>query len=166
MTNPKFPGFELLVEAQDRFRAELKTRAAVSCPCCNRTAKVYKRHITAPMARFLLWLARHSKLNNVEWVHIDEIPQEIFLPARGDYSKLAFWRLIENMPNDRPETKNSGFWKLGPAAVPYLAGEPMPYTAFVLFGDCIGFSDDKTTISDALDEEFDYAALMEYDFAA
>jgi hypothetical protein len=152
------PGKDL---SDERF--ELKQRLtqgeSVRCPCCEQTAKVYRRTIHAGMAAQLIRIYR-AGLNQPEgWVPVDEIYSH---GASGDYAKLRFWGLIE--PKDqRTATDNaSGYWRVTPRGEDFVLSKVrVPSHVLVYNNEKIGVDDTvRVDIRAALGSQFDYQQLM------
>lgn len=141
----------------------LKNRdAGVSCPCCDRFIKVYKRSLHASMG---YWLVRFYKayLHEDRWWHINELCQNKKGISTGDYSYLECWGLLKHKMNEDSETKDSGLWKITENGIRFVKGEIlMPKKAHILnvSTNVIDFSEEKVSIHDVLRKKFDYYELM------
>lgn len=69
------------------------------CPCCGQRMQLYRRKITAPMARVLIFLCRmYSRFPDCEPVALESVLRRVFkggLPRGNNHSLLRHWGLIE-----------------------------------------------------------------------
>lgn len=135
------------------------------CLLCGRHAKLYKRKLNSGMARMLIVLFNMSLDLPPEangWVHVSRILLQSGVNAVAqEYSKLRFWGLLEERPNDNPETPGSGFWRVTLLATNFVRGlTSVPRRVFVYDNQCLGHSDERTTIQEALGDRFNYEELM------
>lgn len=136
-------------------------KTGTPCPCCGQICKLYRRHINAPMARFLIWLVR-SYEQNPRWVHLKQFPMIQNRRGGGDYGKLMHWGLVEQKPNtDDPDKRTSGEWRPTPKGIEFARQRISIPEALFLYDNVLqGFSDKKTDIVGALGQEFSYQELM------
>jgi len=112
-----------LREVREEVRAGRLSRDGVTCPACDRLAKVYRRRINVGMCRVLLDLARHYRDTDGEWA---KIGVGGLATSGGDYSKMRWWGLIESPPEDAERADGSarvGLWRITPLGVQFLRGE-------------------------------------------
>lgn len=125
----------------------------VKCPCCTQLAKVYRRTITAPMAMTLI---RAYRQNRRLWFNLPALA-----PRGGDDAKLRYWMFIEEMPNENPKTRTSGWWRITEYGERFVLGElAVPKYAHIYDGRVLKMSGEKIDIKQALKNKFDYAELM------
>lgn len=145
---------ETIKEAKDFLRASYVRGA--TCPCCGLFVKLYKRKMGSVMARCLI---RLSHLDG--YVHVREIVQGISDTGTNDFSKLLYWGLIEELPNKDAKKKTSGYWRITPKGRDFVNRRIMvPRHVFVFNAVALKFSDETTSIIDALGAKFDYHELM------
>jgi len=153
-------GETTLEEARARLRE--KWLEGAECPCCRQFVKRYRRKLNSAMAMFVIALYReHQRVGFRTWVHGTEILRERASdPGRG---KLAWWGLVEEMPNPDDESKKtSGLWRLTVDGRAFacarlrVASHSLSYN-----GECLGLEGDLIDIHQALGRKFNYAELME-----
>ena len=149
-----------------------RVRRGAVCPCCDQMAKLYKRKLNSSMA-FALVLIRQAFLTQTDWLHVPEYLTKVCRNSRyakysattrgGDWSKLVHWKLIVPM-NDETRGDGStrvGFYKVTDLGIDFVDGRvSVPKHAFLYAQKCIRMSEDKTTISEALGDKFNYGELM------
>ena len=132
----------------------------VDCPCCGQFAKLYRRHLNAPMAVVLIWLVRAYRADP-RWYHIKEFPEVQNRKAGGDFAKLIHWGVVEQQANEDDTKRTSGMWRPTEAGTLFAQDETKTARfALIYNGELRGWSDDTTTIRRALGVHFDYAELM------
>lgn len=122
------------------------------CPCCGQFAKVYHRSLNCGMATSLVRMYRRFGL---EWQHIPTT-----IPARSrEEGKLAFWELIEEKDEQRPDSGRAGCWRVTEKGEAFIhKGLAVPKYVNIYNGECLGFDGPLITINDV--KKFDYAELM------
>ncbi len=148
---------ETIKEAKQYLRQNFDKGEAVGCPCCGQLVKRYKRKLGSPQTKALILL---YKLNqNSDWVHIREIVKEV--NVHGDFAKMLHWKVIEQLPNDSPQKKNSGLWKITELGKQFVKGEILlPSHVYLFDSKFIGYSDTTTSVKQSLGKKFNYAELM------
>lgn len=144
-----------LEDAKDWLRMHLDEGAR--CPCCMQYAKVYRRKIHAAMARDLCRAYRTAGGGRL--FHV----RTVLGHDGGDFAKLAYWGLIEELDATRDDGSNrAGMWRITPLGVDYIRNRiRLPKYARVYDGRCLGLDDSEVAgIIDALGTRFDYSALM------
>lgn len=124
-----------------------------TCPCCGQFAKTYKRKLNSQMARFLIGLL-HAPTDCGGWAKTRD-----FLPvgqkASTDGTYLVHWELIERKKH------HSGVYAITAKGRRFATGQiRVPRHVFLYDGRRLGFSDDSTSITGALGNQFDYHELM------
>lgn len=144
---------ETLQEARQHVQDHV--HEGVVCPCCDRHIKVYARRVTRVLVEFLraLYRMRAFGINPHRFVEVSaELGKDM---ARGDYSKLAYWNLIEQHP------EHTGLWRVTPEGVAFLNGSlRIPVHAFVLRNEVLGYSDDTVDVSQAFGSAFSLDEVM------
>ena len=136
--------------------------AGTVCPCCRQFAKVYRRALNAPMARWLIWIVK-AFLVECRWYDFRESPMIQARKGGGDFAKLLHWGLIQTAePSQVQNTKRtSGLYRPTSKGINYALGRmSVPSHVFLYNNTVAGWSDKKVTIQEALGEQFDYRALM------
>jgi len=148
----KDPTKVTLEGAKKWLRAVFKSKDFAECPCCAQTVKHYKRKLNSGMARALIMLFRLAGVDG--WVDVSVLSKEQRLDLQHlEYTRLRYWKLIE--------AQAKGVWRLTPKGRDFLLnGTRVPHTAFEYNKRAFGFSDDYTTLKEALGDHFDYDELM------
>jgi hypothetical protein len=143
-------------------RAEMleKARNGTRCPCCFRFVKIYKRKFNSGMAMTLIWMVRHHQKTGTEWIDIPTIAPRHVVNSR-ELGKLEHWGMVVRAGNHDPAKKHSGIWRCTVRGVQFGRNEStVPKYSFLLHNKIQGFSEEKTTIIDALGSKFNYQELM------
>jgi hypothetical protein len=136
----------------------------VQCPLCTRFAKVYRRTITASMARALILLYHQDNKTPGEFVHVDS-----FLMSHKVHSGSAMpallrhWDLVEKMQGRRRDNSTAvGCYRITQRGRLFVEDKCTVEKYVRLFDDRALFIADETkiTIKQALKKQFDYAELM------
>jgi hypothetical protein len=94
------------------------TKEGVTCPCCDRLAKVYRRSINGSSLPFLkgLYVLDHRfRAEGREGVYFKsgKEGEKELITAGGDYSKMEWWGLIERERVQRKDGSwRSGYWRI------------------------------------------------------
>ena len=133
----------------------------VECPCCGQFAKVYKRKLNSFMAYALIVLRNHAVRSDNQWVHIRALSLRV-AAGGGELAKLCHWDLIEEMPAQREDgSRHAGFYRITARGLSFVNGETsVPRHVFIYDNGVRGFSDERTTIREALGDKFNYSELM------
>ncbi|QPX62164.1 hypothetical protein PBI_INDLOVU_49 [Mycobacterium phage Indlovu] len=148
------PGLEATIgEGRDWLEARMYDEGA-ECPCCTQNVKVYRRKITASMARVLIDMHRD---HGTGWVHLPSIRS-----AGQDEVLTRHWGLIERDAEVRPDgSTRTGWWRLTPLGVAWVTGrETVAKYAVIYDNRCLELEGDAVTITDSLGDRFDYGDLM------
>lgn len=149
-------GDTLLCDARDWTRERIKK--GVTCPCCNKLAKIYKRPMNSGQARSLISMYR---LNGRGWVHL---PTQVDSRSREE-GKLAFWGLVEDSGEKRDDGGRSGWWRLTAKGELFVLGETTVPKYIRTYGNrLLGLTGEPFTIQDALTTRFNYEKLMRGDW--
>ena len=155
---------ETLQEAKEYLRENF-TKGS-NCPCCSQFVKLYKRKLASTPSRMLI------KLNYLGdgWHHVSKLVKGISLTGSNDFSKLAYWQLIEEKQNTDEDKKTSGFWRITTKGVLFVENKiKIPSHVFIFNGKKMfsvgnrGFSDKTINIVDCLGKKFSYNELMNND---
>lgn len=143
-------------------RAWLRARVTEGqrCPCCSQFAKVYRRAVTAQMARALIFLYRDS---GQQWGHWPTILKTAASGSvnRADEAKLRYWDLVEEETTVRPDGGRAGWWRVTSHGAAFVSGwVTVDRYALVFDSRCLGFTGPQVTIVEALGTTFDLEALM------
>lgn len=133
----------------------------IACPVCTRYAKVYRRTITAAMARALVTMYLHA---GDDFVHLDK-----FLMSHKQHSGAAMpallrhWELIEKKAGKRQDGASSiGYYRITERGKMFAQNKVAINKWIRLYDDRALFlaNDEKILIVDALRKKFDYQELM------
>lgn len=128
------------------------------CPCCDQVVKNYQRAFNKEMARFLIALARGHE-EGAEAVHAGDCGFR-----GGDYAKVMYWSLAENLPSDMAHKNRSGMWVLTEKGVQFLRGDiTIPKYAVMFNRKFLRYDGSDIRFSDVWeqDEGFDFQVLMQ-----
>lgn len=129
------------------------------CPCCGQYVKLYKRKLNSGMAYGLI---EAYKLSKTDWFHVNDLLDRKIAMAQLEVPRLKYWGLVEHKDNnDNPNTKTSGYWRVTQRGRDFVeANISVPKHVYVYNGKDRGFSDERTTINEALGNKFNYDELM------
>jgi Zn ribbon nucleic-acid-binding protein len=153
-----------LTDAQHELKEKLET--GVSCPCCGQFAKLYKRQIHSTMALALISFYRMANGKTEGYFHIKQLLESTRISmhrlAGGDFAKLSIWGLIEEkQKSDSGHGRTSGFWQLTQKGADFVRGVATVPQYVFLYNDSIkGWSENVVSISECLNNKFDYNDLM------
>ena len=150
---------ETLKEAQD-YIAE-NSEVGVSCPCCGRFVKLYKRKIHTEMAVFLVKLykaalagGKHKAYSTRELINTET-------KASTDGAYLTRWGLITKASEEATASGNVGRYRITSKGLNFVSGIiQVPKRVHILCGETIGFSAEMVFIWDCLGDKFDYDEIM------
>jgi len=136
-----------------------KSKHAEKCPHCGQTVKVYRRRIYAAMVKALASLYRAVDGKPDKYVHVSKIYDKT---TCGDFAKLKYWGLIDELDKVDGATRTSGFWRITERGIDFLQGKiRVAKYAFIYNQDLLAL-DDKETVSviECVAKHFNYAELM------
>lgn len=150
---PKFNPGMTIAQAKAWLRTRLTEGA--ECPVCTQHVRVYKRKLNSGMARSLIAMYRVA---GTDWVHV---PTQIGARSREE-GKLAYWGLVEEERERRPDGGRAGYWRVTAAGERFLKDwVKVPKYAYVFDGRVLGMeTNELVTIRDALGDKFDFEELM------
>lgn len=142
-------------------------RKGTVCPCCGQNVKLYRRKLHAMMALGLLVLVKLYEALQT-WINVRQINSILLQRFQGqttnptsDFSKLAYWGLIEECPNDDRETRTSGLWKPSQRGIDFANGRiRLPSYVYSYNNIVVDTDGEDITIRDALGERFSYREMM------
>lgn len=143
---------------KDEFMLKLRAGEHLPCPCCERYAQVYKRGIHQNLVHFMRTL-NAAPTDDEGFVDVPELLRR-FRAAR-DFCVLKYWGLLEQKQNPNTHTRTSGRYRLTARARSFLKGEQtLPKYALVFDDRVLEFSKEHVSISDVMQEKFDYSELV------
>lgn len=142
-----------------RFTRELHEDGEAVCPCCEIFHKIYDRKFGAVMARQLIKLYKlGAHADNNGWTHVSKFSTPT---GTGDFSKLRYWGLVEEMRNETTKKRTSGFWRITDQGVRVVRGEDrVPEYCRVLNKVPLEFKGEYISCKEALENKFNYEELM------
>lgn len=148
---------ETLVDAKKHLRDNWEK--GTECPCCGQMVKLYKRRLNSAAALYLIDLLKKSGGKAGVAVHITEIGKAS--TSGGSFAQLAHWDLIKPIHNTDTSKRTSGQWCITAKGVDFVRGTiTVPAYTFQFDGKCLGSSDERISIKQALGVKFDYSDLM------
>lgn len=137
------PGDSRLTVADARRAMLEEAHKGVACPCCGQHVKVYQRAVTPSMLRWLFWLYLEWTATEDAWVDIKDSPVR-----GGDYAKLTYWRLAEQLKVSDKERGRSAFWRPTPLATALLVyKQPIARYCEIYNGQLLGWSEEETDVA-------------------
>lgn len=141
------------------------------CPCCGQFAKVYRRKLSSSMAYALVLIDRFFRETPHGWLHVpsyltENVPAKCGATFRGgDWAKLAYWGLLREQNRGDVHSiaggPRAGYHRITDRGKLFVRGKiVVPKYVFVYDGEPMGFSEETTSIDDALGSRFDYQELM------
>ncbi len=138
-----------------------KSKKGVSCPCCGRLVKLYRRKLHSEMAVFLIRLVKRFE-NEQRYYSTRELCPAV-TKSSTDGSYLVYWDLIERepMPGENESGGKIGMYRPTKAGREFAHGRSTAESHILMIcGECVGFSEKFISIEDALGKKFDYKELM------
>ena len=148
---------ETIIEAK-QFIDDNIEEAGCRCPCCDSFLKMYRRKISSSSARALITLASHQKWVDYKTVYATKNG------IVGDFSKLRYWGVVENMPEVdlNADKRGSGLWRITQKGMDFVMNKiPLPKYVFLYQGKLKGFGSDLCKIKDCLGEKWSYSEIMQ-----
>ncbi len=168
-----------LEEAKVWLREQFEKKGA-RCPCCQQFVKLYKRRLNASMAYVLILLYRYDQRhggarNGTQdpWVHVPSYLVEASsanirraAAIRGDWAKLKYWGLIEELDTKREDgSKRAGYYRITERGKGFVLGNFKVPPYIFLYNEKVldrpVAADEWITIGEALGKKFDYTELMQ-----
>lgn len=131
----------------------------VSCPCCGRLVKLYRRKLHSEMAAFLCRLSRRY-LDEPRFYSTRELCPALTKSAT-DGSYLVLWDLVEKEAAENGSGGKAGMYRPTEHGLDFVFGRTTVKShVFILCGDPVGFSNDYVHIKTVLGSKFSYDELM------
>lgn len=132
----------------------------VTCPCCQKFARRYRRKFNATMARSLIWLVRSWEDNGKNWVDVPKTAPR-WLVRSNQLPTVRWWDMVERPYNTDSTKKHSGLWRPTERGVEFAHKRlRVPEQAVTYNGEVEGLVGDSIWITDALGTKFDYSEIM------
>lgn len=144
--------------AQFEFQQALQAGDALTCPVCERYAKISKRKINSGMAAALCWMV---KAYDEEWLDVPNTAPRHVLRS-NQHTTLELWGLVERKPNDEdPTKKHLGLWRPTKRGVQFARNMiKVESHVFIYNNKRVGASDTLIGIRAALADKFDYEEII------
>lgn len=141
------------------FWQKLRAGEIVSCPCCERVAKIYKRRVHTGIAVALVKLYKLSLAAPAgAYIHYTKFANS---QNDRDFNIARHWGLIEMETTEVGDKKASGNWRLTPGGIQFVAYGATIAKYIRLYDDePRGFDGDQIKIGEALGDKFSYQELM------
>lgn len=150
-------GITTIEEGKNFLKENVEKGKGVKCPCCQQSVKMYKRQITANVARDLMRLVRES--DGEWWLHRKTFM--VLSGAGGDFAKLRFWGLVEEKTNEETGKRTSGLWKPTVKGMDFINNRiRVPKYAYLYNQKFRGYGDETVNIIEVFGTRFDYSTLM------
>jgi hypothetical protein len=161
-----FNGRDTLADARARMVVERKQPGGTICPCCNKHVQEYRRPIHSSMGRALIALYHYERRHGEgSWAPLGKTASRNH--SGGDYSKCAWWGLVEQRPKTTKESKSkkdSGVWRLTDDGRAFVRNQTRLLShAREYLSDVIGLEGAPVCIEDVLGDHFNYPELMRGD---
>jgi hypothetical protein len=125
------------------------------CPCCGRTAKIYRRHLNKGMAISLVRMFKAAPIG--EYVHVPTVCSG----GTREEAKLRFWGLAEEATELRDDGGRAGWWKVTQDGARFVRLRLTVPSHVLLYRNRFrGFDGPQVDIQDCLGKSFDLAELM------
>jgi hypothetical protein len=151
-----------------------RAKGGTKCPCCTQHVQVYRRSITASMARALIFLYKDTLASGGHagpFHHLRVLAgndgERMRLWTGGDFAKLRYWNLIVGRVLTPDEVaagvkRSSGEWRITPEGSAFVEDALKVRKYIYLFDEkCIETDGPFIDITDALGKHFNYRELME-----
>jgi hypothetical protein len=115
------------------------------------------------MARSLVWLWRQAAYHEADrhkWIDVPNTAPTWLLRS-NQLASLRWWGLIERQPNDNPEVKHNGMWRLTNLGYGFVRNQTrVSDKVFVYDAEVVGMSERPVLISECFGKKFSYQEVM------
>jgi hypothetical protein len=147
-----------LDKAKQELREGWTQPNGVQCKCCGQKVKLYRRPINANQAAALTSLVG-LYLQDRKYHHVSELTRLNLIVS--DFAQLRRWGLIMELHDTDGKKRNSGWWMPTQQGIDFVHGSESVFKYCEIYNNkTVGFSDETTTIHEALGAKFDYQSLM------
>jgi len=152
-----------LEEERDRVAEGMYTKDGVICGACDRIAKARSLPFSINNAIALIWMKRYHDLHPGDFVHVPSRAPK-FMGKDGEFSRLLYWGLIEQAPNDDPKKRSSGLWRIVQRGIEFVEGRLRIQREFVRYNSTLlGFRGPMISLTEGI--PFDYRDLRSVDLS-
>jgi hypothetical protein len=137
------------------------------CPVCDRWGKLYRRGISANMARQLVWLCQQTPRED-GWVDVQNTAPKWLLRA-PQIGTLRHWNMVTDAPvaetksksKRKSKARSAGLWKPTAIGLEFVHNRiSVPKYKYVYNDTVFDTEGPDVTILDCIGEHFNYSELM------
>ena len=147
--------------SEAKFELNSGLQNGITCPCCGRFAKRYRRNLTASMTYALILMC---KSGNRDFFHVNDYFEANNIPSKSvtEFSKLRFFGLIESKIELREDwSDRNGHYRITPKGIDFVMNRITVMQYVTIYNNKVKtVSNEQVTIADSLKQKFNYAELM------
>ena len=129
------------------------------CPVCDRWGKLYRRGISASMARQLIWLCLQDPRED-GWVDVQRTAP-VWLLRSPQLGTLRHWGMVLDAPVKGVKSRTAGLWKPTAIGLEFAYNRiSVPKYKYIYNDTVFDTEGADVTILDCIGEHFDYNELM------
>lgn len=129
------------------------------CPVCDRWGKLYKRGISANMARQLIWLCKQNPRED-GWIDVQRTAPDWLLRS-PQIGTLRHWSMVLDAPVANSKARSAGLWKPTDLGIRFALNILFVPKYKYIYNDTVFDTEGpEVNIVDCLDDHFDYNQLM------
>jgi len=129
------------------------------CPVCDRWGKLYRRGISANMARQLIWLCKQNPRED-GWVDVQN-NAPAWLLRSPQIGTLRHWGMVLDAPVVNSKARSAGLWKPTELGLKFAYNQlSVPKYKYIYNDTVFDTEGSDVSIVDCLDDHFDYSELM------
>lgn len=159
-----------LAEAQEKLKSHVRGPGVI-CPCCHQLVRMVEKELSSTMAYVLILMYRHFQTAS-DWLDMSQYLENMVALGSevkgGDWSKLKYWKLIEERPpekksvlNPKPPVKTQGMYKLTDLGTRFVLGSiKVPRSLWIYNGHVIEANKKSVSIQECLKGVYQYENLM------
>ena len=133
------------------------------CPVCDRWGKLYRRGITAAMARQLIWLCLQNPRED-GWIDVQRTAPDWMLRS-PQLGTLRHWYMVEPAPVSGVKSRTAGLWRPTPVGLAFAYKQLDAPKYKYIYNDTVYDSEGpNVNIEDCVGEHFNYDELMKANF--
>ena len=133
------------------------------CPVCDRWGKLYRRGITAAMARQLIWLCLQPPRED-GWVDVQRTAP-IWMLRTPQLGTLRHWGMVVDAPVTGTKSRSAGMWKPTALGLAFAYKRiSVPKFKYIYNDTVFDTEGPDIDILDCIGEHFDYNELMKANF--
>jgi hypothetical protein len=129
------------------------------CPVCDRWGKLYRRGISAAMARQLIWLCLQPPRED-GWIDVQRTAP-VWLLRSPQLGTLRHWSMVVDAPVSGVKSRSAGLWKPTPIGLKFAYKQlTVPKYKYVYNDTVFDTEGPDIGILDSIGEHFSYEELM------